>query len=175
MQRIAAATALLLLEYQANGFYRCLLEYVPPGYVKQDTHMLGMTPETLSRLRKKNELIIFDLHQEGSHFISSYLHHRKLNQTNMSILLKLEEVGIFLLCIFFFSKLNFAWWWFPALLLLPDIGMIGYIINPKIGAFTYNLLHHRFVASLVAFYALTYGNEYWKFSGNHSICSCFIR
>jgi hypothetical protein len=80
----------------------------------------------------------------------------------MSILLKLEEVGIFLLCIFLFSKLNFAWWWFPALLLLPDIGMIGYIINPKIGAFTYNLLHHRFAASLVAFYALTYGNEYWK-------------
>ncbi len=80
----------------------------------------------------------------------------------MSILLKLEEVGIFLLCIFLFSKLNFAWWWFPALLMLPDIGMIGYIINSKIGAFTYNLLHHRFVASLVAFYALTYGNEYWK-------------
>jgi hypothetical protein len=80
----------------------------------------------------------------------------------MSILLKLEELGIFLISIFLFSKLNFAWWWFPALLLLPDIGMMGYIINPKIGAFTYNLLHHRFVASLVAFYALTYDNEYWK-------------
>ena len=80
----------------------------------------------------------------------------------MNNLLKLEEGAIFLLCIFLFSKLNFAWWWFPALLFLPDIGMIGYVINPKIGAFTYNLLHHRFVASLVAFYALTYGNEYWK-------------
>ncbi|NIJ55197.1 DUF4260 domain-containing protein [Dyadobacter arcticus] len=80
----------------------------------------------------------------------------------MNILLKLEEAAIFLLCIFLFSKLNFAWWWFPALLLLPDIGMIGYIINPKIEAFPYNLLHHRLVASLVAFYALTYGNEYWQ-------------
>ena len=83
----------------------------------------------------------------------------KMNQS-----LKLEEVGIFLLCIFLFSKLNFAWWWFPALSLLPDICMIGYIINPKIGAFTYNLLHHRLVASVVAFYALTYGNEYWILS-----------
>lgn len=80
----------------------------------------------------------------------------------MNNILKLEEAGIFLLSLFLFSKLNFAWWWFPALFLLPDIGMIGYIINPKIGAFTYNLLHHRFAASLVAFYALTYGNEYWK-------------
>jgi hypothetical protein len=80
----------------------------------------------------------------------------------MNILLKLEEVAIFLFCIFLFNLLNFEWWWFPALLLLPDIGMIGYLINPKIGAFTYNLLHHRLVASLIAFYALTYGDDYWK-------------
>ena len=80
----------------------------------------------------------------------------------MNVLLKLEEGAIFLLCIFLFSKLHFAWWWFPALLLLPDIGMIGYVINPKTGAFTYNLLHSRFVAALVAFYAIAYGNEYWK-------------
>lgn len=79
----------------------------------------------------------------------------------MNVLLKLEEVAIFLFCIFLYSKLKFAWWWFPALLLLPDVGMIGYIINPKVGAFTYNLLHHRLVALMVACYALTYGNEYW--------------
>jgi hypothetical protein len=82
----------------------------------------------------------------------------------MSRLLKLEELAIFLFCIFLFGRLNFAWWWFPALLLLPDIGMIGYLINPKIGAFTYNLLHHRFVASLIAFYGFTYGDDYWKFT-----------
>ncbi|MEJ7830333.1 MAG: DUF4260 family protein [Segetibacter sp.] len=57
----------------------------------------------------------------------------------MNVLLKLEEGAIFLLCIFLFSKLNFAWWWFPALLLLPDIGMIGYTINPKIGAYHISL------------------------------------
>ncbi len=79
----------------------------------------------------------------------------------MNLLLKLEEVAIFLFCLFIFNQLDFAWWWFPSLLLLPDIGMMGYLINPKIGAFTYNLLHHRFVASIVAIYALTYGNDYW--------------
>ena len=80
----------------------------------------------------------------------------------MNKLLKLEEIALFTLCIFLFSKLDFSWWWFPILLFLPDIGMIGYIINPKIGAYTYNFLHHRFIAVLVAIYGLKYGNEYWQ-------------
>lgn len=80
----------------------------------------------------------------------------------MNTLLKLEEIALFLFCIFLFNQLNFAWWWFPALLLLPDLGMLGYLISTKAGAFTYNLLHHRLVATSVAFYALTYGSDYWK-------------
>ncbi|PZX51988.1 DUF4260 domain-containing protein [Algoriphagus chordae] len=80
-------------------------------------------------------------------------------------LLKLEETGIFLLSVYLFSTLDFAWWWFPALLLLPDVGMLGYLISPKIGAFTYNLLHHRLVASAVGIYGLTFANEYWILAG----------
>ncbi|MBL7930999.1 MAG: DUF4260 domain-containing protein [Bacteroidia bacterium] len=80
----------------------------------------------------------------------------------MNTLLKLEEAVVFFLCIFLFSRLNLAWWWFPALLLLPDLGMIGYLFNTRTGAFTYNLVHHRAVASLVAAYAFSYGNDYWK-------------
>lgn len=80
----------------------------------------------------------------------------------MKFLLILEEWAIFLLCIFLFSRLNFAWWWFPLLLLLPDVGMIGYLINPKIGAFTYNFLHHRLLAAVVAGYAVWSGNANWK-------------
>lgn len=83
----------------------------------------------------------------------------------MRNLLKLEEAGIFLLTIYLFSTLDFAWWWFPALLLVPDIGMIGYLINPKIGAFIYNLFHHQLVATGVAFYGLAFENEYWILAG----------
>lgn len=79
----------------------------------------------------------------------------------MKTILNLEEWGIFLLCIFLFSRLPFAWWWFPALLLLPDIGMIGYLAGPKVGAFTYNLLHHRAIAGIVAAYALWSGKTNW--------------
>ncbi len=80
----------------------------------------------------------------------------------MKTILNLEDWGIFLLCIFLFSKLPFAWWWFPALLLLPDIGMVGYLISPKIGAWTYNLLHHRAIAAMVAAYALWSDKPGWK-------------
>ena len=80
----------------------------------------------------------------------------------MSTIIKLEEAAIFLFCLFLFSQLDLAWWWFPALLFAPDIGMIGYAINPRIGAYTYNVLHHRLVATLVAVYALTNGNVYWQ-------------
>jgi hypothetical protein len=59
----------------------------------------------------------------------------------MNTLLKLEFAALFALSLFLFSMLPYAWWWYPALLLVPDIGMLGYLVNPKIGAMTYNLTH----------------------------------
>ena len=35
-------------------------------------------------------------------------------------------------------------------------------INPKVGAITYNLIHHRFLAAVVAIYGLTLGGVYWQ-------------
>jgi hypothetical protein len=64
----------------------------------------------------------------------------------MNTTLKLEELALFLLGIFLFSQLHFAWWWFLVLILTPDIGMIGYLFENKTGAFTYNLFHHRGIA-----------------------------
>lgn len=64
----------------------------------------------------------------------------------MKKLLILEELAQFSLGLWLFSLLDFAWWWFPALLLLPDIGMVGYLINAKSGAWLYNLFHHKLLA-----------------------------
>ena len=64
----------------------------------------------------------------------------------MNNLLKLEELGQFLLSIFLFSQLDYVWWVFPACILLPDLSMIGYLASPKIGAWFYNFFHHKFVA-----------------------------
>ncbi|TYR36365.1 DUF4260 family protein [Sphingobacterium phlebotomi] len=67
----------------------------------------------------------------------------------MDTLLKLEEVGQFLLSIILFTQLDYAWWVFPACLLLPDIAMLGYAVNPRVGAVAYNIFHHKLPALLV--------------------------
>ena len=61
----------------------------------------------------------------------------------MPTLLKLESLALFVLGIFLFSTLTVAWWWFPVLLLTPDLSMVGYLAGPKIGAAIYNVVHHK--------------------------------
>jgi hypothetical protein len=61
----------------------------------------------------------------------------------MKNLLKLEELFMFALSIFLFTKLDFAWWWYPVLLFTPDLSMIGYLVSPQVGAAIYNFVHHK--------------------------------
>lgn len=35
------------------------------------------------------------------------------------------------------------------LFLVPDIGMVGYVVGPRVGALTYNLTHHMGLATLI--------------------------
>ncbi|MBO0948710.1 DUF4260 domain-containing protein [Fibrella forsythiae] len=83
----------------------------------------------------------------------------------MKSLLKLEEAAQFALSIILFAKLPFVWWLYPALLLLPDVSMIGYAINTAVGAFTYNLFHHKGIAILVGLAGFLLGNSYLLLAG----------
>lgn len=67
----------------------------------------------------------------------------------MKKLLKLEEAGQFILAIVLFSRLDYSWWIFPVLLLLPDLSMIGYLFNTRTGAMMYNIFHHKLLAILI--------------------------
>lgn len=67
----------------------------------------------------------------------------------MKNIIKLEELGLFLFGIFLFNQMNYVWWWFLALILAPDLSMIGYIFGNKTGAFCYNLFHHKAIAIVV--------------------------
>ena len=73
--------------------------------------------------------------------------------------IKSEELLMFILGIFLFNQLNFAWWWFLVLILLPDIGMIGYLVNSKVGAITYNIFHHKGIAIVIYFIGVYLHNE----------------
>lgn len=69
----------------------------------------------------------------------------------MKHLIKLEELALFLIavCGLYLQPLHFAWWIWILLFLMPDIGAVGYFINPRIGAITYNFFHHRFIGAAV--------------------------
>jgi hypothetical protein len=68
----------------------------------------------------------------------------------MKKILQLEEAILFAACLYLFPYLGLSWWWFAALILTPDIGMAGYLVNVRTGTFTYNLLHHKGVAAAIA-------------------------
>lgn len=68
----------------------------------------------------------------------------------MKHLLKLEELAQFLACLALLAMNAMPWWAYLLLAIGPDIGMLGYLVGSRTGAFTYNLLHHKGVALLVA-------------------------
>ena len=75
----------------------------------------------------------------------------------MKIILRCEEAAMAIIAIYFLSFYNLGlpvWLWI-ILFFAPDIGMLGYLISTKAGAFTYNILHHKAVAILI--FAIGYG------------------
>ncbi|TRW21524.1 DUF4260 family protein [Flavobacterium zepuense] len=76
----------------------------------------------------------------------------------MKTLIQLEEAAMLGLGIYLFSLLPFVWWWFPALLLAPDISMIGYAFGNKTGARAYNFAHLKGVA-IALYIAGIYTNQ----------------
>ena len=74
----------------------------------------------------------------------------------MKNLLRLEEAALFAFAIFLYSREPYPWWLFPLVLLLPDVGMLGYAASTKIGAIVYNLVHHRAlsIVMLIVSYSL---------------------
>lgn len=83
----------------------------------------------------------------------------------MKSILKLEELAIVVLSVFLFNQLNYDWWWYLVLFLTPDIGMIGYLINNKIGAYSYNLFHHKGIAIIVFLLGVYFNNNELKLAG----------
>jgi hypothetical protein len=77
--------------------------------------------------------------------------HRIIHMKN---LLKLEEFFLFVLALLLFSELDYGWGWYALLFFAPDLSMVGYLANPRLGAWTYNLIHHKGVA--VILYVLGY-------------------
>jgi hypothetical protein len=63
-------------------------------------------------------------------------------------IVRFENGFAFAISFYIYMQLDFPIWLFFALLLVPDITMIGYVINAKIGATVYNI-GHSFILPLL--------------------------
>lgn len=61
-------------------------------------------------------------------------------------ILQIESAIFFLISLYLFSLREQSWLIFILLLLTPDISMIGYIKDKKIGSIIYNLVHNYILA-----------------------------
>jgi len=77
-----------------------------------------------------------------------------------NILLRIEGLIVFLLSVYFYFNgggdiiLFFVAW------VLPDLGMIGYVKNSKLGSLTYNLTHTYIIPLILALFFILIDNSF---------------
>lgn len=64
-----------------------------------------------------------------------------------------------LTALFFVTVGRFDWWWLIVLFLLFDISMVGYVVNQKIGALTYNIGHSLIGPAILAAIYIATNNQ----------------
>jgi hypothetical protein len=85
----------------------------------------------------------------------------------MKYLIQSEYIVPFLLSLVLINTLpmEFSWWAWILIFLAPDLSMIGYVVNNKVGAFTYNLFHHQLIAMIVYALGMVIDQPYLALAG----------
>jgi len=58
-----------------------------------------------------------------------------------TLFLRSEGLALVALATFLYARLDESWWLFAALLLAPDLSMVGYAAGSRAGAISYNVAH----------------------------------
>lgn len=71
------------------------------------------------------------------------------------MLLHIEGAVVMFVCAYLiFFHLGHSWWLLPVFVLGPDVSMVGYFANPRVGAILYNIAHTYAVAVPIALVGL---------------------
>jgi Domain of unknown function (DUF4260) len=79
--------------------------------------------------------------------------------TRPATLLRAEEAVLLTLTIFAYQHLHYRWLLFVLLFFAPDLSMLGYLINTRVGAATYNFAHTLTLALTLLLASYT---EHWQ-------------
>ncbi len=80
-------------------------------------------------------------------------------------MIQLEELAKLAASYLLTFELGFHWWSFWVWLLAPDISILAYAVNTRVGAVVYNLFHHQGLALGVALAGLLTQNTALQFAG----------
>lgn len=80
-------------------------------------------------------------------------------------ILRVEGLAILLAALYIYSLMEGNWLLFIFFLLVPDISMIGYISDKKIGAFIYNLFHNLTLPMLLIVIGFFFNIQIVAFAG----------
>lgn len=84
----------------------------------------------------------------------------------MKTFLKLENIALLLLAVYvYFGLFHLSLWILAVCLFLPDLSMIGYLMDSRIGAITYNSVHNFIVPSVITFLGLFMNNTLFIYIG----------
>jgi len=75
--------------------------------------------------------------------------------TKPGVLLRAEGAALFVLSLFLYHFAGAGWGTFLLLFLWPDLFMLGYIWNARIGASVYNLVHTEILPMALAGFAFS--------------------
>jgi hypothetical protein len=72
--------------------------------------------------------------------------------------LRLEGLAVAALALMLYARTGTSWWLFAGLWLTPDLSMVGYLANPRIGSYCYNTAHTYLLPLALAFAGLILSN-----------------
>jgi len=65
--------------------------------------------------------------------------------------LRLDGLVVLAATVILFAGEHQHWWLYPALVLVPDVSMVGYLRDLKVGAFIYNVGHSYLAPAALTF------------------------
>ncbi|WP_317186018.1 DUF4260 domain-containing protein [Devosia sp. BK] len=74
-----------------------------------------------------------------------------------ALLLRLEALAAVVFGVTAYAMLGQSWIVFAVLFLVPDVFMAGYLVSPRVGAWSYNLVHTYVTPALVAASGFVFG------------------
>ncbi|MGA9672295.1 MAG: DUF4260 domain-containing protein [Terracidiphilus sp.] len=73
-------------------------------------------------------------------------------------LLRLEGLAAAVFAAVLYARTGASWWLFAALWLVPDLSMLGYLLNSSIGARIYNAIHSYVTPATLAVCSMLLGS-----------------